>query len=163
MSKNITGLMFYYYFVCKRKLWYFDKYIQMEDEYDLVKLGKLIDENSYKRKKKHINIDNTISVDFMDGWKVIHEVKKSRKIEPASIWQLKYYLYYLEKRGVENLKGMLDYPKLKKRKQVELNDSDREKIEEILQAIKQILESDIPKRIDSGICKKCAYYELCYI
>jgi CRISPR-associated exonuclease Cas4 len=99
----------------------------------------------------------------MDGWKVIHEVKKSRKIEPASIWQLKYYLYYLEKRGVDNLKGMLDYPKLKKRKRVELSDSDQEKIEDILEAIKQILESGIPERIDSSICKKCAYYELCYI
>jgi len=135
----------------------------MEDEHDIVKLGKLIDNESYSRKKKHINIDNTISADFMDNWKVIHEVKKSRKIEEASIWQLKYYLYYLEERGVENLKGMLDYPKLKQRKEIQLKNGDREKIEDILEEIHEILESDIPDRINSGICSKCAYYELCYI
>ena len=27
MEKNITGTMFYYYFVCKRKLWYFSQNI----------------------------------------------------------------------------------------------------------------------------------------
>ena len=30
MENRITGVMVYYYFVCKRKLWYFSNEIQME-------------------------------------------------------------------------------------------------------------------------------------
>lgn len=49
MEERITGVMIYYYFVCSRKLWYFCHQINMEDENENVQLGKLLDENSYKR------------------------------------------------------------------------------------------------------------------
>ena len=48
MKENITGMMVYYYFVCKRKLWYFCHEINMEAENENVLLGKLLDENSYR-------------------------------------------------------------------------------------------------------------------
>ena len=92
---KITGIHVYYYFVCHRKLWYFDKGINMEDFNEDVKIGKYIDETSYSRDEKHINIDNVISIDFFRNSNIIHEIKKSRSIEEASIWQVKYYLYYL--------------------------------------------------------------------
>lgn len=38
---RITGIMFYYFFICKRKLWYFCNEIQMESTSDYVELGKL--------------------------------------------------------------------------------------------------------------------------
>lgn len=60
MEERITGVMIYYYFVCKRKLWYFSNEINMEAENENVMLGKLLDENSYKKDDKHINIDNVI-------------------------------------------------------------------------------------------------------
>ena len=41
---RITGVMVYYYFVCKRKLWYFTHEIQMEQENEAVKLGKVMEE-----------------------------------------------------------------------------------------------------------------------
>ena len=94
-EKMITGLMFYYYWVCKRKLWYFYHEIGMEQGNENVQLGKLLDENTYKREEKHINIDNVINIDFIADKKILHEIKKSRKIEEAGIWQVKYYLYYL--------------------------------------------------------------------
>lgn len=47
MQREISGMMFYYYFVCKRKLWFFTNEIQMESENEDVIIGKLIDENSY--------------------------------------------------------------------------------------------------------------------
>ena len=49
MKENITGMMVYYYFVCKRKLWYFCHEITMETENEDVLLGKLLDESSYKK------------------------------------------------------------------------------------------------------------------
>ena len=66
MKDKITGVMIYYYFVCKRKLWYFCHEINMEAENENVLLGKLLDENSYREKEKHINIDNVINIDFIN-------------------------------------------------------------------------------------------------
>lgn len=62
MENRITGVMIYYYFVCKRKLWYFTNEINMETENENVMLGKLLDENSYKKDDKQINIDNVINL-----------------------------------------------------------------------------------------------------
>lgn len=92
MENRITGVMVYYYFVCKRKLWYFSNEIQMEGDNENVQLGKLLDEESYKRDEKHINIDNIINIDFIKDHNELHEIKKSRAIEEAGIWQIKYYL-----------------------------------------------------------------------
>ena len=90
MNKKITGVMFYYYFVCKRKLWCFANGIQLENENEDVIIGRLIDENSYSRENKHVMIDNTINIDFIKDWKILHEVKKEKTIEDAGRWQLKY-------------------------------------------------------------------------
>lgn len=162
--KKITGVMVYYYFVCKRKLWFFTKDLTMEQSSDLVGMGKLIDETSYKRKKKNILIDETINIDFLKDWKIIHEVKKSRKINEASKWQLKYYIYVLKEKGIDIEKGVLDYPLFKKREDVFLNEEDEEKLENILEEIHEIISLEVPPPINKkSICKKCAYYELCYI
>jgi CRISPR-associated exonuclease Cas4 len=160
---KITGIMFYYYFVCKRKLWCFLKGIQLENSSENVMLGKLLDESSYSRERKHILIDEAVNVDFMDDWKVIHEIKKSKSIEEASIWQVKYYLYFLNKRGIEVEKGILDFPLLKERRHIVLEDGDIEKIEQIVDEIRQMKERKTPDIINTKICKKCAYYEYCYI
>lgn len=161
---HISGTMFNYYFVCHRKLWCFYNNIRLEQDSETVMLGKLIDENSYSREHKQIMIDQTINVDFIKDWQILHEVKKSKSIEEASIWQVKYYLYFLEQRGIKLRKGVLDYPKIKKREEVFLHDDDREKIEQIIINIRNILSQDtIPATIDSKICKSCAYCEYCYI
>lgn len=164
MVKKITGSMFYYYFICHRKLWSFYNEITMEDTNENVLLGKLIDENSYSRESKHIMIDETVNVDFIKDWKVLHEIKKSKSIEEAAIWQLKYYLYFLDERGINVEKGILDYPTLRKREEVKLDSADKEKIKNILIEIEKITSQDkMPQVINQKICKSCSYYEYCYI
>ena len=108
--KKVTGVMVYYYFVCKRKLWYFSNNLNMESTSELVGIGKLVDETSYSRERKNILIDEVINIDFLKNWKVVHEVKKSKKIDEASKWQLKYYMWVLKNKGVQIEKGILDYP-----------------------------------------------------
>ncbi len=162
--KQITGGMVYYYYVCKRKLWYFAHQLDMEPTSELVGMGKLIDEQSYCREKKHILIDDTINIDFLKSWKIVHEVKKSRSIEPASIWQLKYYMTVLEKKGLEIEKGILDFPKIRKREIIYLTDEDKVEIERTLDDIRSIVDYPFPPElVKKSICKKCAYYEFCFI
>ncbi len=161
---RISGVYIQYYHVCHRKLWLFAKNIKMEEQSDLVLIGKLIDEHSYKREDKHINIDNTINIDFIGNNGTIHEVKKSNKMEDADIAQLKYYLYYLHKRGVENVNGLIDYPKLKEKVKVSLTESDITEMATKMTAIESILRQKLPPPIKkTKICKQCSYFELCYI
>jgi len=164
MNDRITGVMIYYYFVCQRKLWYFCHNINMEAENEDVVLGKLLDENSYRRDEKHINIDNVINIDFIKGNQELHEVKKSKAIETAGIWQVKYYLYYLECRGVQGLKAKIDYPLLKKNLLVELSGEDKVQLEQIIAEINKMKMVEIPPMLsEQKICKKCAYHDLCFI
>jgi CRISPR-associated exonuclease Cas4 len=161
---RITGVYVQYYFVCKRKLWFFAKNIKMEEKSDLVTIGKLIDEHSYKREKKQINIDDTINIDFIGNRGTIHEIKKSKSIDKADIYQVKYYLYYLYKRGVQDIDGIINYPKLREKVTVELSEQDITEIEAIMDEIDTILKQETPPPvINTKVCKKCAYYELCYI
>ncbi|MFD2616042.1 CRISPR-associated protein Cas4 [Terrilactibacillus laevilacticus] len=161
---RVTGAMFYYYFVCQRKLWLFAHELRYEETDENVILGRLLDQSSYGRETKHIMIDDTVNVDFIQDWTTLHEVKKSRSIEEASIWQAKYYLYFLQERGIDIKKAVLDYPKLRQREEIILSQSDRKSIQKTLEDIEHITSmKKSPKVIDLPICKKCAYYEYCYI
>lgn len=164
MERKITGVMVYYHEICKRKLWYFYHGIQMEHENENVKIGKILDEETYKRDDKHINIDNVINIDFIRSSGVLHEIKKSRKIEEAGVLQVKYYLYYLKKKGVSDIKARIDYPLLKQSLEIKLTSEDEKEIEFVLEDINKIVESDVPqKSVKRNICKSCAYYDLCYV
>lgn len=161
---NITGVMIYYYFICQRKLWYFANEINMEQNSELVSIGKTIDETSYKREKKSILIDNTINIDFIKDGAVLHEVKKTKAIEEAGVWQLKYYMYYLKQKGVETLEAKIDYPLLRQTKEIVLEKEDVEIIENVIKNIQEIVTKENPPEvINEKICKKCSYYDLCYV
>ena len=162
--KDVTGLMFYYYFICQRKLWYFANEISMEQNSELVAIGKILDETSYSREKKEILIDNTINIDFIKKGVILHEIKKTNAIEEAGIWQLKYYMYYLKKRGVKTLEAKIDFPLLRETKEITLESSDMEIIENVIKNIEEIItQKKPPKVINEKFCKKCAYYDLCYV
>ena len=164
MNKEITGIMVYYYKVCVRKLWYFYHEIQMENENEDVQVGKVLDEQSYKNDEKHINIDNVINIDFIKKTGILHEIKKSKKIEEASVLQVKYYLYYLEKHGVHDITAQLDYPLLKQTIQIKLTKEDMDELETVLDNIRHIVELPYPPCLKKKtICKACAYHDMCFI
>ena len=163
-SDEVTGIMVYYYYVCKRKLWYFIHEIRMENENENVRLGKLLDESTYLRDNKHIMIDGVINLDFLKGSNVIHEIKKSRSIEEAGIMQVKYYLYYLNKKGISDMRAKIDYPLLKRTASVELSEEDIAVLEQVVDEIISISKNEsVPLLEQKGICKKCAYFDLCFI
>ena len=161
---KITGIMVYYYFVCERKLWYFLNQIGMEQNSELVSIGKILDETSYDREDKGVLIDDTINVDFIGDKAVLHEIKKTKAIEEAGIWQLKYYMYYLEQKGVKDISAEIDFPLLREKKIVMLEDGDRDVLENVIKNIEEIAKMDKPIGVkNSKFCKKCAYFDLCYV
>jgi len=164
VEEKITGVMIYYYFVCQRKLWFSLHGIAMESENENVQIGKALDELSYTSERKHVAINNEINLDFVKQTGMIHEIKKSRKIEEASIWQVKYYLYYLKKRKVTGLQAKIDYPLLKKSLEVSLSLEDEKVLEKAIVDIKDLSQKSQPQKVKkSKICLKCAYHDLCFV
>lgn len=163
LSKKITGLMFAYSLICPRKLWFYTKGITMEDNSEYVSLGKIIDEETYRKENKHILINDCVNIDFMKNG-VIYEIKKSKKLKETSEYQIKYYLYNLYKNGIENPIGILKIPKEKYEQEIYLTKEDISFIEEQLKIIRKVIESTkAPNCLNGKICQKCAYYELCEI
>lgn len=160
---TITGVQIAYYFICQRKLWLFSHQIQMEQNSTLVALGNVLHENSYTSKKKEIQL-GPIKIDFYEKNRGrISEVKKTPAMEDAHIWQMKYYLYFLKTLGM-HITGQLHYTQLRRTEEVLLSPQDEQKIEQILTEIKQINQAQQPiAPIEETICKKCSYYEICYI
>ncbi len=163
---EITGTHFNYFRICHRKLWLFANGINMEQESELVYIGKLIHENSYpQRSEKYEEVEiEGIKVDYYDARnKVIHEIKKSNKLDEAHVWQLKYYMFVFEEHGITGVKGVLEYPELRKKQDVVLTDDDRDEMKMIMQRITEVIESkDCPALIKKGYCKSCSYYEFCF-
>ncbi|MFN4246003.1 MAG: CRISPR-associated protein Cas4 [Brevinematia bacterium] len=151
-----------YLYDCERKLWFFDRRIQMESNSERVLLGKLLGEVSYPReKRKEVLIDNLINIDIVGNNEII-EIKYSNKLEHAHKMQILYYLYYLKRLGIEK-KGFINYTKMRKRKEVELTPEDEKEIERALLRIREVLAMEKPPNIvKRPYCTKCAYFELCF-
>jgi len=160
----MTGTQIAYYFLCERKLWLFTHKIDMEHNSDLVAMGKFISDTTYGRKKHEIHIDNIVLDNYDAKTRTIHEVKKSDKMEDTHIWQVKLYISVLKEKGIEGVKGKIDYPKLRQTVDVELTEKDIVQLGEIKESINNILKMDKPPDvINKSFCKKCSYYDLCYI
>lgn len=160
----VTGVQVNYYFVCKTKLWLFSHLATMEHSSEAVALGKLTHEESYSRARKEVKI-GSINIDFVKkgGEIVLHEVKKSKKLEKAHVYQLLYYLYYLKQRGV-NAKGIINYPLLRRTEEVLLSEAQEKEIETIVQEInKTVGERRPPKPEKKAYCRKCSYFEFCWV
>lgn len=164
---RITGTHFNYYSICHRKLWLFANGMQMEHVSELVESGKLIHKTSYPGRNEHyeeVEIDG-VKIDYYDVRRgVIHEVKKSDKVEDAHELQLKYYLWVFEQNGIRVDFGILEYPKLRKTNEVYLSNIDREAFPGMLGEIEEICMSEsCPEKEKMSICKRCAYFDFCWI
>lgn len=161
---NVTGVMVQYYKACKRELWFFANQINMDYTDENISIGKLIHEKSFSREKKNINLGN-IAFDFIkrDGGFAIFEIKKSSRLVEPVRYQLYYYMWYIKSLG-RDIKGVLVYPKEKRREVVELTPEIEKEIETIAEDIPKIISSPLPPPAQiKPYCKKCAYYELCMV
>ena len=164
---QITGTHIAYLHICHRKLWLFANGIRMEHTSETVAEGKLVADTTYldrARKYTELAIEG-IKIDFYDVKnKVVHEVKKSDKVEQAHIAQVKYYLYILAKNGIDKPSAIIEYPKLKQREMIDWDDELLPIADKWEKEVQFIINSEhCPPVIDAKICKNCSYYDLCYI
>jgi CRISPR-associated exonuclease Cas4 len=169
VGRPVGGTEVHYYVLCRRKLWWFSHGLEQEHVYggegqENVALGQVLHQTSYPGKtRKDILVDGLIRLDFTEDG-VVHEIKKSRGGQRATLFQLLYYLYYLKhEKGVETT-GVIDYPKQKRRQEVSLTPEYEAEIEQVLAGIEEIRAMATPPVVSDPmpICKRCAYQELCW-
>lgn len=165
MMKNITGTIINYYFHCKTQCWLHANRINLEDNSEDVRIGKVLHEiKEQKSKKGEVSIDN-IKIDKITKDYLV-EFKKSDSDPEAVKWQVLLYLYKLKEKGVYK-KGKIEYHEKKKTTKTEILELDEENEKELLavmQNIENLIDLKIPPppKFENG-CKRCAYYEYCFI
>lgn len=161
---EIGGTLIWYYYICRREVWLMGHSIIPDQENDNIIIGKTIDETSYVREKKQINVGHSkIDVLHMENGKiVIGEVKKSSRYRQSARMQLAFYLANLRERGIE-AEGELRFPKEKLRETVVLDDITQTELEFIQNEIKNImaLPRPLPPEKQKN-CANCAYAEYCW-
>ena len=163
---QINATLINLYHVCHRQTWLHYHGIRMEHTSEAVKDGKVVHEHSYpQRSEKYTELDLGIAkIDFYDARnKVVHEIKRSNKVEEAHAWQVKYYLWLLKKAGIEGATAILEYPLIRKTQQLRLEPEDEEYLESCLLEIEELLQNlQPPDRRKKSFCKSCSYFELCW-
>lgn len=163
---QVNGTLINYYFHCKRQCYLHGNRLNLEDNSEQVKIGKTIhEEKAADKSNSEIAIDN-IRLDKLTK-EYLTEVKKSDADVEAAKWQLLYYLKVLKNKGIVR-KGKLEFvEKNKSDKKVmilELTEELENELDGYVNEIQELIASDKPPEIlNSSKCKKCAYYEYCYI
>lgn len=165
MINKITGTLINYYFHCQTQCWLHANRLNLEDNSEDVRIGKVLHEiNEEKSKQAEISIEN-IKIDKITRDYLI-EVKKSDSDPQAVKWQVLLYLYKLKQKGVIK-KGKIEYIEKRGDKKVEFIELDEENEKELLDVLnnigKLINQSIPPKAKFENKCKKCAYFEYCFI
>lgn len=163
---RVNGTLINYYFHCKRQCYLHGNRLNLEDNSEQVHIGKAIhEEKATSEKNTEIAIEN-IRLDKLTK-EYLTEVKKSDADVCASKWQLLYYLYVLKNKGLVR-KGKLEFvEKSKINNKIVYLELTAEKERELLvhiEGMKSLIKGEtIPERLNKASCKKCAYYEYCYI
>ena len=160
----VTGTIINYYIVCPVKMWLHYHKINLEDNSEEVRIGKVLHEIN-ETKVDEVSFEG-IKVDKITKDYIV-EVKKSDSDFEAAKWQLLYYMWVLKQKGIIK-KGRLEVFEKKKqdKKKIEivLDEENEKRLLEIIEDIKKILSQNIPPKPKfENKCKKCAYFEYCFL
>ncbi len=163
---TITGTIINYYFHCKRQCWLFSNRINLEENSEDVRIGRVLHEIEHEKSKNtEISIDNVKLDKITDEYLV--EIKKSDADITAVEWQVLLYLKKLKDKGIEK-KGKIEF--IEKNKQdhkiqyIDLDEAKEKQLLELENEIAVFIAEPIPPPAEKmSKCKNCAYYEYCFL
>lgn len=138
----------------------------MEDNSEDVHIGKITHElKSEGKKNAEISIDN-VKIDKITKDYLV-EIKKSDADVEAVKWQVLFYLSLLKGKGI-NREGKIEFQEKNKQDKkiiyVSLTEENEMKLKELSSNMEKLFEEDMPPKVKKVKgCRKCAYYEYCYI
>ncbi len=140
------------------------RHLEPSQENPFIEIGRLISDETYKRQKKQIQLENMI-LDILrkdEGEIIIGEVKKSSRFQKSALMQLAFYLKGLKELGIE-ARGELLFPREKKKKEVTLTPDMIRELERAEEDIEKLISlSHPPEAKKIRFCPKCGYNELCW-
>lgn len=152
-----------YLHVCRRKLWLFHHGIRPELENEQVQLGMQLGEQSFPRQEKEIAIGE-IGVldwaDFKDG--VIHETKRGKSPGGGDEAQVRYYLAFLNSRGIRAREAIIHYPTHRDTLSIPWNEEADRLVKADLTVCEAVVSGPVPSAERKPYCKHCAYEEICF-
>ena len=162
---KVNGTLINYYFHCKRQCYLHGNRMNMEDNSEQVKIGKALHEERNIKDNTEIALDN-IRLDRLTD-EYLTEMKKSDADVEAAKWQLLFYLKVLKDKGIIR-KGKLEFVEKGKSSSkimyFELTEEVEMELKEKVEEIEELLgQPGVPQVLNKAQCKKCAYYEYCYI
>lgn len=162
---NINGTLINYYIHCKRQCWLAANRINLEENSEEVRIGRILHQLKLEGKKNaEISIDSIKIDKITDDYLV--EIKKSDADIDAVFWQTMFYLKILREKGVER-EGKIEFFEKKKqnKKIIYINyEENKKELKEIIEKTKELLKLERPPIAAlEKKCKKCAYYEYCFI
>ena len=164
---KITGTIINYYFHCKRQCYLFANRINLEDNSEDVRIGRVLHEIRAKdNKNTEVKYENIV-LDKV-GSKYIEEYKKSDADAQAAQMQLIFYLKQLYDKGIiKEGKLLYDEKNKKEGKKTEIIKLDDKNINRLNKCIKDIEQpvnqEKVPDVEQDKKCKRCAYYDYCYL
>lgn len=164
---KITGTIINYYFHCKRQCYLFANRINLEDNSEDVRIGKILHEIRAKdNRDTEIKYENIV-LDKLSA-KYIEEYKKSDADTEAARMQLIFYLKQLQEKGIIK-EGKLIYDEKnkkdgKKTEIIKLDESNINKLNKCIEEIEKLVnQNKVPEVEKNKKCKRCAYYDYCYL
>lgn len=138
----------------------------MEDNSEDVRIGRVLHELKLTDDKRtEIMIEN-IRVDKLTK-EYLEELKKSDADVEAVKWQTLYYLKVLKDKGIERKGKIVFHEKKKQDKKiiyVELTEEIENQLMGIIQEVEDYITNSIPEEaVLNRKCKRCSYYEYCFI
>lgn len=163
---EVNGTLINYYVHCKRQCYLHGNRLNLEDNSEIVKIGKAIHEEKLGKSDHHEVAIENIKLDKLTK-EYLTEIKKSDADIEAATWQTLFYLKVLKEKGIVR-KGKIEFAEKNKSKYktiiFELTPEKEKELQIMEQDIKKlILNNIIPEPLNQTSCKKCAYYEYCYI
>ena len=164
---KITGTIINYYFHCKRQCYLFANRLNLEDNSEDVRIGRVLHEIRAKdNKDSEIKYENIVLDKVSSNY--IEEYKKSDADTEAARMQLIFYLKQLQDKGIIK-DGKLIYDEKNKKtgrknEIIKLDDNNIKQLNECIESIEQLVkQGKVPELEKDKKCKRCAYYDYCYL
>ena len=156
---RINGTIINYYFHCKRQCYLFANRINLEDNSEDVRIGKVLHEiKNMDKNNTEVKLDN-IAIDKITD-KYVIELKKSDSDIKAAKMQVLLYLNELSKKGIKR-NGKLVFNEKNNDEKVDiivLDDKSKKDLEACIEEINLLLSNELPPKPKIlKKCKKCSY------
>lgn len=163
---KLTGTLINYYFHCKRQCWLLGNRINLEDNSEDVRIGRVLHEIRAEGSKNRELVIGNVKIDKLTKDYLV-EIKKSDSDVEATKWQVLLYLKTLKEKGLDR-RGKIEFIEKNKTDKkivfIDLNEENEKELKNIESKIFNLINNDIAPspNLKKG-CKKCAYYEYCFI